>query len=234
MTPGLIARAAVKTVGLYVIGYLFFLPFQQSYESFSSPTPTPSPAPAIRPVLWRYLGIHGFFILVIMGFLFWRLRLRPPPKDEDDAPSPAQPDPVPVRRGRSLARPRGGADLEKRPRLRAPRYWPWLLAAAGVRYRGPPSSGWPAWRPSSSSAPCSWPLAPLVWRAIRSEDTGAPVGLFVYLLVATPLAIGIAVDIWELNISTGRMNTVFKLYLQAWVLMALASAFHPLAHCGSA
>ena len=68
-------------------------------------------------------------------------------------------------------------------------------------------------------------LAPLVWRAIRSEDAGAPVGLFVYLLIATPLAIGIAVDIWELNISTGRMNTVFKLYLQAWVLMALASAF---------
>lgn len=68
-------------------------------------------------------------------------------------------------------------------------------------------------------------LVPLVWRAIRSEDAGAPVGLFVYLLIATPLAIGIAVDVWELNISTGRMNTVFKLYLQAWVLMALASAF---------
>ncbi len=222
LTLGLFALAAVKTVGLYVIGYVFFLPFQQSYESFLPYTDAIART-GNQAVLWRYLGIHGFFILVIMGFLFWRLRLRPPPKDEDDAPSPAQPDPLPVSEA-ELSLALAGADLEKRPRLRAPRYWPWLLAAAACVIVA--ALLWVAGMATIVFlGALLLALAPLVWRAVRSEDTGAPVGLFVYLLIATPLAIGIAVDIWELNISTGRMNTVFKLYLQAWVLMALASAF---------
>ena len=223
VTLGLFALAALKTVGLYVIGYVFFLPFQQSYESFLPYTDAIARTEN-QAVLWRYLGIHGFFIAVIAGFLFWRLRRRPRRQDEDADPTPAaEREPAPVSEA-DLSLALAGVDLEERPRLRAPRGWPWLIAAAACLLIAAL-----LWNAGMATVvflgALLLALVPLVWRAVRSDDAGVPVGLFVYLLIATPLAIGIAVDIWELNISTGRMNTVFKLYLQAWVLMALASAF---------
>ncbi len=44
------------------------------------------------------------------------------------------------------------------------------------------------------------------------------------LLVLAGLGIGAAVELWVLQGDVGRMNTVFKFYLQVWVLWAVASA----------
>ena len=49
--------------------------------------------------------------------------------------------------------------------------------------------------------------------------------LFVLVLLAGGLALGIMVDFLRVEGDIDRMNTVFKFYLQAWVLLALASAF---------
>ncbi len=61
--------------------------------------------------------------------------------------------------------------------------------------------------------------------------TGAPPGngatpalLLSTLLAATGLALGIFVEFFALQGDIGRMNTVFKLYLQVWVMWALVSA----------
>ena len=238
-TLGLFALAAVKMAGLYAIGYLFFLPFQQSYESFLPYTDAIARTDN-QAVLWRYLGIHGFFIVVIAGFIAWRLFRRPQDQDEDGGPGGA--DAVDEEAGEERT-PTPVSEAELSLALAsftgaARRHWNWPAY--------PPAWPRPRWGRLFFAAAyvivaaALWTagmativflgslllaLVPLVWRAARSEDAGAPVGLFVYLLIATPLAIGVAVDIWHLNISTGRMNTVFKLYLQAWVLMALASAF---------
>ncbi|MCL0044231.1 DUF2298 domain-containing protein [Dehalococcoidia bacterium] len=48
--------------------------------------------------------------------------------------------------------------------------------------------------------------------------------LFLIILLWSALTLGIAVDIVTVNNDIDRMNTVFKLYLQAWVLYGLASA----------
>lgn len=44
-------------------------------------------------------------------------------------------------------------------------------------------------------------------------------------MAVVALAIGAGVDILTVNNDIGRMNTVFKFYLQAWILMSLASAY---------
>jgi YYY domain-containing protein len=46
-----------------------------------------------------------------------------------------------------------------------------------------------------------------------------------FLFIALAAAIAIGVDFGRLENDIGRMNTLFKLYLEVWVLLALASAF---------
>lgn len=53
------------------------------------------------------------------------------------------------------------------------------------------------------------------------------------LLLGMALAIGLGVDFVRLNGDIGRMNTLFKLYLEAWVLFGIAASFM-LWHLGEA
>lgn len=48
---------------------------------------------------------------------------------------------------------------------------------------------------------------------------------FVLFLVGTGLLLTLFVELFVLRGDIGRMNTVFKFYLQAWVMLALSSAF---------
>ena len=62
-------------------------------------------------------------------------------------------------------------------------------------------------------------------RTIASPDCGAPVALFVSLLAGTAFALVIGLDVFRVEGDIERMNSVFKFYLQVWVLLALAAAF---------
>ena len=63
----------------------------------------------------------------------------------------------------------------------------------------------------------------LATRHLMDRGDETPHHLFLLALVGGALAIGIAVDVVTVNNDIDRMNTVFKLYLQAWVLFGLAS-----------
>ena len=68
------------------------------------------------------------------------------------------------------------------------------------------------------------PLAGLAVVLACSRDI-PPVRRFALLLIALSLAITMGVEVVRQKDDIGRMNTVFKFYLQAWILFGVASAF---------
>jgi YYY domain-containing protein len=72
-----------------------------------------------------------------------------------------------------------------------------------------------------------WYLIQRSWKAeIESQPLPQAAPLFVYLLAAVAFLLTLAVEFVYLRDLFGtRMNTVFKFYYQAWVMMAIAAAF---------
>ncbi len=64
----------------------------------------------------------------------------------------------------------------------------------------------------------------LLVRRLAIADSSQHYHVFLLLLILGGLGLGIAVDLITANNDIDRMNTIFKLYLQSWVLYALASA----------
>ncbi len=69
------------------------------------------------------------------------------------------------------------------------------------------------------------PLAVLGWRVLAVPDPGRPYESVVVAILAMALLIAIGVDLVTVEGDIGRMNTLFKYYLEVWVFMAIASAY---------
>jgi YYY domain-containing protein len=143
----------------------------------------------------RYLAIHGLFLFITATFLIYHTR-------------------------RTLAQLLGGL---------APRHWPlaltWRRVALGlgvllVVYLAV-AGYWTA----------ALLVAFLTLAALAARDvlgSNAPERLFTMVslaLLGLALAIGIGVELVRLKPDIGRMNTFFKLYLEAWVLYSLAAGY---------
>lgn len=63
------------------------------------------------------------------------------------------------------------------------------------------------------------------WSHFRLSTIPAKSTLFAMVVLSGGLSLGILVDLVTLKNDIGRMNTVFKFYEQAWVLMGIGSAY---------
>ena len=204
-----IAEAAVKGALIFLIGFVVFLPYHLNYETaFSSLESTTN-----QTVLWQFLLIAGLFVFVIGSFVVnesrgWLLDL-----------------------GRIGWRP--FSKLVEAPDTdRTQRKWIGAVRTALVAL-GLGAIGLVVVlklvETTGSTTPFVFALVVLALatavRIVFSSRLDAPQTVFALLLALTAFCVVIGVDVYRVEGDIDRMNTVFKFYLQVWVLLALASAY---------
>ena len=213
-----LVRSGVKALIVFSAGYLAFLPFHLSYEApFDAPFGI-FDATTDQTVLWQFLGIAGLFIFIIASFFISESRdwLLPWWRAIEKRVKSA----VVV----SGSGPAGPAVDETR-RIAGVRVAALALGAAAIGFVVSITlSGW-----LGSTIPFLIVIESLVLVAavgfLRSCRADAPYLAFAAVLVGMSLMLAIGLDIFRIRDDIDRMNSIFKFYLQVWVMLALASAY---------
>jgi YYY domain-containing protein len=204
LNVALMVRVALQGAFLYWATTLFFAPFIDSYRSFSdgvffSRWQTP---------LYAYLGVHGLFIFVVVTFLVYQARsyfqgfLR--------AITGLTMDGGLKKQFEELA-----SDTGKAVRLTLLVGLP-LASLITLVVSG--------YTTVAFISVLILPTALLAWTWLSSQEE-VPYGLFALALLGMALALGMGVEFVTVKGDIARMNTVFKFYLQAWILMGVVTAY---------
>ncbi|MHB1415370.1 MAG: DUF2298 domain-containing protein, partial [Chloroflexota bacterium] len=202
--PGLVS-AVLQTVGLAVLGFILFLPFHQTFQSFYSGI-DPSPE---KSDLGQYLVINGLFVFVLISFVAYDLWRR-------------------HRRagwwrttgifGRHWGRPGQLRRLYRRLVKRSDDrgvlglYATLLALVAGLELHllGLTTAGF-----------LLVLLAATTWLALQRDRPVAET--FLLGLLALGVGLGLFCEFFAIKGDIDRMNTVFKFYLQTWIVWGIAS-----------
>ncbi len=195
-----LVRAAFKSLLVFVVGYAAFLPFHLNYETFVGGVE----ATTNTTTIWQFLAISGLFVFVIGSFALMEARslvsgLRPPAAVT------------------SLFRLRDGVG---RRQVVVPALAALAAALLAVVALSDEVGG---------TVPLVLALLALtggvcVARLVALRGDAAQVA-FAGLLACAALALVLGLEFVRVQDDIDRMNSVFKFYLQAWTLMALASAY---------
>ena len=208
--------AGAKAALVFLVGYVVFLPYHLSYETFFDSVE----ATTNQTVLWQFLGITGLFTFVIVSFFLsessswvvpsWRALQR----GFERVGGP------PTRGHRG-----GTATAEVGQRTDARRVFAIAVAVAALGFvLATTVSAY-----VGSTVPFLVVMATLVAAVgvshIRSLRGDAPHLAFATMIVLVALGLAIGLDVFRVEGDIDRMNSVFKFYLQIWVLLALSSAY---------
>ena len=190
---------AVAAVGISVVA---FLPFHQVVETFG----TGIEATRWKTPLVNFLGIHGLFLVIIGVFLLWQARR-----------------PLYLIVGGDLQL--SYLDMSTETDSYRRRFQNWLrvyfigalLLVAFFALAG--------YFTVSTLLVYLLLTGLVVWNVMTSRERAEEWTLFPLLLTGLALGLVIGVDLVRVEDDIGRMNTLFKYYLEAWVLLALASAY---------
>ena len=196
-----IAHAFVKVVIVAAFGYVVFLPFHQNFELFNNGLELSK----FTTALWRYGLIHAVFLFAITSWLV-----------------------VEWRRGTFR--------------------WQYLKETISAQGAGDWLTDYPRWTPAVILAAFAVMVAAFVyvypqfitvivvllgsalvaftaWVAYLRRHPGQRYIIITAALVLMALMIAAGVDIVTVKNDIGRQNTIFKFYIQAWWLLAIAATY---------
>ena len=209
-----VARAGVKSLFILAVGYLAFLPFHASNESFFNTLWATTHTTA----LWRFLAINGLFILVIGAFFFEQV------KDLLVAGLRAS-----FRTSSRVVRAVSDSDAIPSPSAGPSVGVGWITAIP----LGALVAGFAATAVLSGVVGSTVPfvvillvvVAVAALRWLPSARPDVPLLSFVAVIVVVALGLALGLEFFRVEEDIDRMNSIFKFYLQIWVLLALASAY---------
>ena len=205
-----LVETAVKSAAVFLVGYVVFLPYHLSYETFFASVESTTN----QTVLWQFLAIGGLFVFVIGSWVLvelaptWRPRLE-----------------AVRRRTASAVAVGNGLPAADRRRIAALRT---LTLSMGVVTVGFVVAVFVAgWVGSTVPFVVALGLMLLVVtvRRLGSAEAAAPHLTFALLMAGAALALVAGLDFLRVEGDIDRMNSVFKFYIQVWVLLALAAAY---------
>ena len=200
-------RAGVKTAFVVVVGFVAFLPYHLAGETFYNSVESTTNTT----VLWQFLAISGLFVFIIGAFAVDELA------DGTRTRFSAL--------GRKLGRLYDVLDGEDD----APVSVGWLLGViVGALLVGLALTAWFT-GVVGSTVPFVFALALLlaavgVGVLLRDRPDGAQLG-FALTLALVSLSLVIGLDFLRVEGDIDRLNSIFKFYLQVWVMLGIASAY---------
>ena len=196
----------LKSGLVLMVGYLAFLPYHLNYETFFKGIVwTTNQTP-----LWQFLEISGLFIFIIVSFLLIELRGRLSSL-------------MVITRAKIFTSIGYSDHSETNKRFTAGGVLSiWCLLGLLVI-----SIIFSTWTGSTITFLLAI-LGLVLMVAVRIIGSSRPEKrqmLFVGMIVSIAIMLVIGVDIFRLEGDVGRMNSVFKFYLQIWVLFAVAASY---------
>ena len=212
-----VIRSGLKSLFVLAVGFVAFLPFHIGFETSFETWYWPLEATTNKTVLWQFLAISGLFVFILASFFVhesrewlaavWRegkrgfaALIRTVSGEGDDGLEPGTRFGV----GSILALVLGGVMIG---------YVCTTVFSGTI----------------GSTIPFVAVLLALVVvtgvRWLLGSRADSLQLTFVAVLVAVALSLAIGLDVFRVEGDIDRMNSVFKFYLQIWLLLALASAY---------